>query len=85
MMKDVADEAAQGEIAFETAGGSQKDFTPEDLCILKSMFLEFEKAIDGIEIKKREEGETFPGGYIFDLLEKAEVCDNLYSLTEFSH
>lgn len=72
-MKDVADEASQGEPIFGGSDAPQKDFTAEDLCILKSMFLELEKAIDGIEIKKRDEGETFPGGYIFELLEKAEV------------
>jgi len=51
----------------------QKDFTAEDLCILKAMFLELEKAIDSIELKNRTEGDTFPGGYIFELLEKIEV------------
>ncbi|XP_012267857.2 regulator of telomere elongation helicase 1 homolog isoform X2 [Athalia rosae] len=73
VMKDIADEANLGEGAFDGMSGTQKDFTPEDLCILKTMFLEFEKTIDAIEIKKRDEGETFPGGYIFDLLEKVEL------------
>lgn len=50
-----------------------KDFTKDDLCLLKPMFLEFEKAIDNIELTKREEGRTFPGGFIFELLAKAEV------------
>ncbi|XP_014606686.1 PREDICTED: regulator of telomere elongation helicase 1 homolog [Polistes canadensis] len=51
----------------------QKDFTPEDLCILKTMFLELEKAIDDIKITKQDEGDTLPGGYIFELLSKAEL------------
>ncbi|KAK2582863.1 hypothetical protein KPH14_008941 [Odynerus spinipes] len=51
----------------------QRDFTPEDLCILKSMFLALEKAIDDIKITKQNEGEIFPGGYIFELLSKAEL------------
>ncbi|XP_015515534.2 regulator of telomere elongation helicase 1 homolog isoform X1 [Neodiprion lecontei] len=80
VMKDVADEASSSEPAFDTASGSQKDFTPEDLCILKAMFLEFEKAIDSIEIKKKDEGETFPGGYIFELLEKAELTQGKETL-----
>ncbi|XP_066585710.1 regulator of telomere elongation helicase 1 homolog [Prorops nasuta] len=51
----------------------QKDFTSEDLCILKVMFLELEKTIDAIVIKNSDQGETFPGAYIFELLEKAEL------------
>ncbi|XP_067211494.1 regulator of telomere elongation helicase 1 homolog [Linepithema humile] len=58
---------------FLSENNVQKDFTAEDLCILKAMFLELEKAIDSIELKNRTEGDTFPGGYIFELLEKIEL------------
>lgn len=58
---------------FLSENNVQKDFTAEDLCILKTMFLELENAIDSITLKNRSEGDTFPGGYIFELLEKIEV------------
>ncbi|XP_050344952.1 regulator of telomere elongation helicase 1 homolog [Nymphalis io] len=51
-----------------------KDFTCDDLCILKEMMLAFEKAID--EISVGPEGSTYPGGYIFELLDKAEIKDH---------
>lgn len=51
-----------------------KDFTCEDLCVLKEMMLELEKAID--EINVGSEGSTFPGGFIFELLSKAEIKDH---------
>lgn len=51
-----------------------KDFTADDLCILKEMMLALEKAIDDIEISK--DGSTFPGGFIFELLGKAEIRDH---------
>lgn len=72
VMRDMnKDEDLQND--FLSDNGVQKDFTAEDLCILKAMFLELEKAIDSIELKNRTEGDTFPGGYIFELLEKAEL------------
>lgn len=74
-MKDVAKQEEQAEITYEYSNSpAQKDFSAEDLCILKAMFLELEKAVDSIVITKREEGETYPGGYIFEILEKADVC-----------
>ncbi|XP_045785549.1 regulator of telomere elongation helicase 1 homolog [Maniola jurtina] len=51
-----------------------KDFTCDDLCILKEMMLTLEKAID--EINVGTEGITFPGGFIFELLAKAEIRDH---------
>lgn len=51
-----------------------KDFTCDDLCILKEMMLALEKTID--EISVSNEGSTFPGGYIFELLSKAEIKDH---------
>lgn len=52
-----------------------KDFDMDDLVLLKGMLLELEKAVDGIAIKSTLEnlGETFEGGYMFSLLEKASV------------
>lgn len=74
VMKTMSEEETNNEIDFnfDSSNDVQKDFTPEDLCLLKSIFLAFEKAIDEITLKKND-GETFPGGYIFELMEKAEV------------
>jgi len=72
VMQDMAKDSDQ-QNDFLSENNVQKDFTAEDLCILKAMFLELEKAIDSIELKNRNEGDTFPGGYIFELLEKVEV------------
>lgn len=50
-----------------------KDFTIEDLALLKEMILKLETAVDDIELTNRLAGTTFGGSYIFDLLGKAEV------------
>lgn len=71
-MKDMAKDIDL-ENDFSPENNVQKDFTAEDLYILKAMFLELEKAVDSIELKNRNEGDTFPGGFIFELLEKIEV------------
>lgn len=51
-----------------------KDFTCDDLCVLKTMMLALEKALDEIELNR--DGCTFPGGFIFELLSKAEIKDH---------
>lgn len=51
-----------------------KDFTCDDLCVMKEMMLALEKAMD--EITVGNEGSTYPGGFIFELLEKAEIKDH---------
>lgn len=58
----------------DTADG-EKDFTMDDLVLLKEMLLSLEKAIDEIPVKCATPGmgETFEGGYMFSLLEKANV------------
>ncbi|XP_076231617.1 regulator of telomere elongation helicase 1 [Calliopsis andreniformis] len=74
VMEDMARDAErQNDFLMENSENVQKDFTADDLCILKAMFLELEKAIDSIKIVKRDEGDTLPGGYIFELLEKAQI------------
>jgi hypothetical protein len=58
---------------FSQSGDAAKpDFSPEELCILKTMFLELEKAIDDMQVES--DGSTFDGGFIVELLAKAEVC-----------
>ncbi|KAK1124462.1 hypothetical protein K0M31_006814 [Melipona bicolor] len=74
VMEDMAsDIEEQNDFSMESSTNTQKDFTAEDLCVLKTMFLELEKAIDAIEILKHDEGDTLPGGYIFELLGKAQL------------
>jgi hypothetical protein len=57
---------------FTQSGDATKpDFSPEELCILKTMFLEMERAIDDIPVESN--GSTFDGSFIIDLLAKAQV------------
>lgn len=57
------------------------DFTLDDLCVIKTMLLELEKAVNNVELPKAVSGPdrgkiigaTFPGSYIFSLLGKAEI------------
>lgn len=53
-------------------GDAAKEFTQEDVVLLKEMMLNLEQTIDHIEINVAG-GETFPGGYIFEFLAKANV------------
>ena len=73
VMKDMSNEMSENDFSMDSPSVVPKDFSAEDLCILKAMFLELEKAIDDIKLDKVDEGKTFPGGYIFELLEKADV------------
>lgn len=58
---------------MQDAGDEPKDFTLDDLALLKEMLLEFEKAIDVIVVENKQEGATFPASFIFDLLGQANV------------
>uniref|UniRef100_A0A1A9WGJ1 Regulator of telomere elongation helicase 1 homolog n=1 Tax=Glossina brevipalpis TaxID=37001 RepID=A0A1A9WGJ1_9MUSC len=50
-----------------------KDFTLDDLTLLKEMLLELEKAIDDIEVENKVEGVTLPASYIYELFGKANL------------
>ncbi|KAJ4450334.1 hypothetical protein ANN_01754 [Periplaneta americana] len=69
VMKDFS-EKEQSATDF-TQSSDSSDFTPEELCILKTIFLELEKIIDAIQVTS--EGSTFDGDYIISLLAKAEI------------
>nr|XP_015834845.1 PREDICTED: regulator of telomere elongation helicase 1 homolog [Tribolium castaneum] len=57
-----------------------KDFTPDELCILKEIFLNFEKVLDEIEVKAgAPEGTYFEGSYIFEMFNKAGINDGNYN------
>ncbi|KAJ9587971.1 hypothetical protein L9F63_018600, partial [Diploptera punctata] len=66
------------DVGFNETDDSPSDFNLEDLCMLKAMFLELERAIDGIELKS--EDATFPGPYIVELLAQAQVTQQNYNL-----
>lgn len=51
----------------------EKDFTLDDLALLKDMMLNFEKAVDDIQLDFSKGEQTFDGGYIFTLLQQANV------------
>lgn len=62
---------------------SPKDFSADDLCILKQILLDFEKEMDSIDLKKDSpEGTNFEGNFIFELLSKCGVS-NIYFLFLF--
>lgn len=64
-------------------GGS--DFTVDDLTLLKEIFLSLEKAVDAVILPNAfGGGETFTGGYIFSLLEKANVMITIRILSYFA-
>lgn len=58
-----------------------KDFSADDLCILKQMLLDFEKEMDNIDLKKDSpEGTNFAGNFVFEFLSKVGVSKVLYFL-----
>ncbi|TMW51728.1 hypothetical protein DOY81_003220 [Sarcophaga bullata] len=59
---------------MQDAGGDEpKDFTLDDLALLKEMLLELEKAIDDIVVENKQEGATYPASYMFDILGQANI------------
>lgn len=61
----------EGDAAFDV--DQAKDFTIDDLAILKEILLALEVAVDNVQIKNTNEGMTYPGDFIFELLQKANV------------
>lgn len=52
-----------------------KDFTEDDVVLLKEMLLSLEQVIDDITISNADDGETRPGAYIFEFLAQANVSE----------
>lgn len=52
---------------------TNKDFTIDDLALLKKMLLQLEKTVDEIPIMFSQGGSTFTGTYIFEIFQKANV------------
>ncbi|XP_045480526.1 regulator of telomere elongation helicase 1 homolog [Harmonia axyridis] len=62
--------------AFDDESES-RDFSPDDLIVLKQVLLDLEKELDAIPLSKNPEGTTFGGTFIFELLAKAGIkCEN---------
>lgn len=56
-----------------TIAEAAKDFTLDDVVLLKEMLLSLEQVIDDLTVKNADDGETFPGAYMFEFLAKANV------------
>lgn len=67
-----------GSLPIDMNNEEERDFTVDDLVVLKEMLLNLEKAIDEIPLKSSlpGAGETFEGNYIFNILQKANVRHN---------
>ncbi|XP_055912686.1 regulator of telomere elongation helicase 1 homolog isoform X2 [Eupeodes corollae] len=50
-----------------------KDFTLDDLALLKEMLLSLEKEVDEIEVPNKSDGATFPPSFMFEILEKGNI------------
>lgn len=50
-----------------------REFSDDDICVLKALFLEIEKVIDSIELTNSTNDKKMEGSYIFKLLQDADV------------
>ncbi|XP_030378751.1 regulator of telomere elongation helicase 1 homolog [Scaptodrosophila lebanonensis] len=71
----------------ESSGGDEpKDFSMDDLALLKEMLFDLEQAIDAVQVENRQEGTTYPANYIYTLLGKANFthsnCATIVSLLD---
>ncbi|XP_071521047.1 regulator of telomere elongation helicase 1 homolog [Panulirus ornatus] len=74
VMKKIQDVSEGSNIAAnDSSQAIPEDFSPDDLYTLKALFLELEKAIDAISLPPDGSGSTFPGSFMFELLEKADI------------
>ncbi|KAH8300994.1 hypothetical protein KR044_009055 [Drosophila immigrans] len=56
---------------IDVGADEPKDFTLDDLTLLKEMLLELEKAVDGVVVQNKADGQTYPASYIYELLGQA--------------
>jgi regulator of telomere elongation helicase 1 len=78
-MKDLMDHMETSGFGAETSA-AVRDFNQDDLCLLKTMFLELEKAIDDVQVNG--EGSTYPGQYIYEILGKADLTTSKVSMVQ---
>lgn len=61
-------------VDFNDDSEKKRDFTENELMLLKEMLLSLEKAIDDIPLRENANSEaSFPGEFIFELLSKASI------------
>lgn len=62
-------------IGVDMENNDAPDFNVNDLTLLKEIFLALEKTVNEVNLPNTTAGagETFTGGYIFSLFEKANV------------
>ncbi|KAK3864798.1 hypothetical protein Pcinc_029539 [Petrolisthes cinctipes] len=74
VMKKFQDASEGSTIAAnDSSQALPEDFSPDDLYTLKALFLELEKAIDVLPLPSDGTGTTYPGSFMFELLEKADI------------
>jgi len=76
-MKKLYDEK-NTEFSTEPIQLKPREFSDDDICVLKALFLEIEKVIDGIELTNGTNDKKMEGSHIFKLLQGADV--SLYNI-----
>lgn len=71
-MKQLYDEK-NTEFSAEPTQLKPREFSDDDICVLKALFLEIEKVIDGIELTNGTNDKKMEGSYVFKLLQGADV------------
>uniref|UniRef100_A0A2S2P209 Regulator of telomere elongation helicase 1 homolog n=1 Tax=Schizaphis graminum TaxID=13262 RepID=A0A2S2P209_SCHGA len=72
IMKQLYDEK-NTEFSAEPIQLKPREFSDDDICVLKALFLEIEKVIDGIELTNSTNDKKMEGSYIFKLLQGADI------------
>lgn len=77
-MKQLYDEK-QTDFSQEPIQLRPREFSDDDICVLKALFLEIEKVIDGIELNSGTNDKKMEGTYVLRLLQNADVCKSCSS------
>ncbi|XP_015368271.1 PREDICTED: regulator of telomere elongation helicase 1 homolog, partial [Diuraphis noxia] len=72
IMKQLYDEK-NTEFSTEPIQLRPREFSDDDICVLKALFLEIEKVIDGIELSSSTNDKKMEGSYVFKLLQGADI------------
>lgn len=74
VMKAMSDDNESSFLSAAALDGLS-DFSPNDMCLLKEILLKFETVFDEIEVDDPQNGVTFPGDYIYEILEKSNITN----------
>lgn len=83
IMKQLYDEK-NTEFSQESIQLRQKEFSDDDICVLKALFLEIEKIIDSIELTNSTNDKKMEGSYVFRLLQGADVSTFIFKKLFFN-